>query len=344
MRKLLLTSSALVAAASISSYAVADVSVSGGFEWRYTSTSSGVNTTDGDSMGTDNTLTIKFTNKTDSGLSLMGVWDIDADNASSNTAGSNTNAITADMDESYLQIGGGFGTIRMGYKDSINESFGIGEHDLIDEDLSQTPSGASIVTTAGEAGSTDNNKLAYVTPSMGGFQAGYSIYDSGTAVQSTDQTAMGASYTMPLAGGSVMIRYNKANSNGTAAGETESSNYGAKLVMGAASVIVAHGESTIGTGGSQTDNRSADGISISYNLGGGVKIGASTMEASDDKDKTAAGAAEKYTANIAEVSYTVAPGLSAKVTYLDYDYKAGGEASASDDSGSKTQLTISASF
>ena len=35
MRKLLLTSSALVAAASISSYAVADVSVSGAFEWKY---------------------------------------------------------------------------------------------------------------------------------------------------------------------------------------------------------------------------------------------------------------------------------------------------------------------
>ena len=40
MRKLLLTSSALVAAASISSYAVADVSVTGGFEWKYSSTSS----------------------------------------------------------------------------------------------------------------------------------------------------------------------------------------------------------------------------------------------------------------------------------------------------------------
>ena len=114
--------------------------------------------------------------------------------------------------------------------------------------------------------------------------------------------------------------------------------------MGAASVIVAHGESTKGVGADQGDNRSADGIAISYNLGGGIKISASTMEATDDADKTAAGQAEKYTANIAEVSYTVAPGLSAKVTYLDYDYKAGGESSASDDSGSKTQLTISASF
>ena len=69
------------------------------------------------------------------------------------------------------------------------------------------------------------------------------------------------------------------------------------------------------------------------------------MEAEDDKDKTAAGVAEKYTANIAEVSYSVAPGLTAKVTYLDYDYKRGGETAATaDDSGSKTQFTISASF
>ena len=146
MRKLLLTSSALVAAASISSYAVADVSVSGGFEWAYKSTSSTVAASDGDSMGTDNTLTIKFTNKTDSGLSLTGVYDVDADQAGSTS-----------MDESYLQIGGGFGSVSLGQNDAVNDSFGIGEHDLIDEDLSGAPSSSSIVTTAGESGSTDAN-------------------------------------------------------------------------------------------------------------------------------------------------------------------------------------------
>ena len=141
-----------------------------------------------------------------------------------------------------------------------------------------------------------------------------------------------------------MLKYNKQSTDGTAAGETEGSNYGAKLVMGAASVIVAHGESTIGTGSSQTDDREANGISLSYNLGGGIKVGASTMEATDDKDKTAAGVAEKYTANAAEVSYSVAPGLSAKVTYVDYDYKRGAETLSTDDSGSITQVTITAAF
>ena len=75
-----------------------------------------------------------------------------------------------------------------------------------------------------------------------------------------------------------------------------------------------------------------------------MKVGASTMEATDDKDKTAAGVAEKYTANAAEVSYAVAPGLAAKVTYYDYDYKAGGESSGANDSGSITQVTVTAAF
>ena len=68
------------------------------------------------------------------------------------------------------------------------------------------------------------------------------------------------------------------------------------------------------------------------------------MEATDDKDKTSGGVAEKYTANAAEVSYSVAPGLTAKVTYVDFDYKRGAETLSVDDSGSITQLTITASF
>ena len=122
MGKLLLTSSALVAAASISSYAVADVSVTGAFEWTYSSTSSNLAATDGDAQGVNNELTIKFTNKTDSGLTITGVYDIDAD---ANAA-----------DESFLEVSGGFGSLSLGQLAAANDAFGIGEHDLIDEDLS----------------------------------------------------------------------------------------------------------------------------------------------------------------------------------------------------------------
>ena len=330
MRKLLLTSSALVAAASISSYAVADVSVTGAFEWKYSSTSSNLAATDGDAQGIDNELTIKFTNKTDSGLTITGVYDMDAD------AGT--------RDETWMSVAGGFGSIKLGIDVGANDDFGIGEHDLIDEDLSVVMGSSSIVTNSGESGAADTNKINYTTPSMGGFRAGYSIYDSGTADAATDQIAMGAEYTMPMAGGSLMIRYNKQTTDGTVAAETEASNYGVKLSVGAATLIASHGESTIGTGSSQSDDRSANGVGVSYDLGGGMTIAATTMKAEDDKDVSGT-QNEEYSANLAEVVYTVAPGLKAKVTYLDYDYKRGGEtAAASNDSGSKTQLTLSASF
>jgi outer membrane protein OmpU len=330
MRKLLLTSSALVAAASISSYAVADVSVTGAFEWKYSSTSSNLAATDGDAQAVDNELTIKFTNKTDSGLTITGVYDMDAD------AGT--------RDETWMSVAGGFGSIKLGIDVGANDDFGIGEHDLIDEDLSVVMGSSSIVTNSGESGAADTNKINYTTPSMGGFRAGYSIYDSGTADAATDQIAMGAEYTMPMAGGSMMIRYNKQTTDGTTATETEGSNYGVKVTMGAFSAIASRGESTIGSGAGQTDDRIADGIGIKYDLGGGMTIAATTMKAEDDKDVSGT-QNEEYSANIAEVVYTVAPGLKAKVTYLDYDYKRGGEtAAASNDSGSKTQLTLSASF
>ena len=79
MRKLLLTSSALVAAASISSYAVADVSVSGEFEWTYTQQAADLDANDGDSFATDNEIVISFTNKTDNGLTVTGKLEMDAD-------------------------------------------------------------------------------------------------------------------------------------------------------------------------------------------------------------------------------------------------------------------------
>jgi len=324
MRKLLLTSSALVAAASISSYATADVSVTGAFEWTYSSTSSNITATDGDAMGVNNELTIKFTNKTDSGLTLTGVYDIDADASAA--------------DESWMSISGGFGTLTLGKESSVNDAFGIGEHDLIAEDLSVIQASATISANSGESGAQKSNKMIYVTPAMGGFQAGYSLTDSG-ASGTTDQIAMGASYTMPLAGGSMMIRYNKQTTDGSTTTETEGSNYGVKVTMGAGSFIASHGERTLGT----ADDITANGLGVSYNLGGGMSIAATTMKAEDDKEVSGT-QGEEYTANLAEVVYTVAPGLTAKVTYLDYDYKAGGESEATNDSGSKTQFTLSASF
>ena len=71
MRKLLLGTTALAAAATLSANtAIADISISGYYEWKYTSQSSDITTQDGTSFGNDSEITFKFSNKTDSGLTL----------------------------------------------------------------------------------------------------------------------------------------------------------------------------------------------------------------------------------------------------------------------------------
>merc|ERR1711912_48860 len=94
-----------------------------------------------------------------------------------------------------------------------------------------------------------------------------------------------------------------------------------------------------------TNDEEGTGFAIKYDMGGGLTVAASATEV-EDTGTTLAGENEKYTANIGEVVYTVAPGLKAKVTYTDYEYKDGGDVGASgaanaDDSGQITSLTIS---
>jgi len=325
MRKLLLSSSALVAAASISSFAVADVSVTGAFEWKYVQQAADQTAQDGDSFGIDNEVVISFSNKTDSGLTIGGKLEIDAD----------ANA----QDESVLTISGGFGTFRLGQEDSMHESFGITEVDLIDEEGDGRYVGTATHTisgNAGEQGSTDTNKIGYVTPKMGGFQAGMSVEDSGDNA-TTDMTAIGASYSMPLADGSLTVKYNQSTRDG--ATDTDTTNMGAQFTMGAMSMIISSMTTETGT----TEDQKGTGFGIKYDMGGGLTIAASATEVEDDAD-TSAGENEKYTASIGEVVYTVAPGLKAKVTYTDYEYKDGGQTNVGDDSGQITQLTLSASF
>ena len=229
----------------------------------------------------------------------------------------------------------------MGNEDPVDETFGIDEYDLIDEEISGVVASATIGSNSNPGLGGDANKIAYLTPSMGGFQAGYSVADSGIS-GTTDTNAIGASYTMPMGGGSMVVKYNQATKDG--ATDTDTTNMGVQLSMGAMTLIASSGTKEI-TG---DEDISATGIGIKYDMGGGMTIAAATVEVTDDTD-VSSGEEEKYTSSSAEVVYTVAPGLKAKVTYTDYEFKNGGEVGTakgadSDDSGQITTLTISASF
>jgi predicted porin len=137
----------------------------------------------------------------------------------------------------------------------------------------------------------------------------------------------------------LLVEYNQGKTDGET--DTDHQNYGATLTMGAMSVIVSHATRELAS-----NDIEAVGMGIKYDMGGGMYLAAASMEAEDDHaDATSGGEKEKYTTTMAEIGYTIAPGLNAAVTYVDYEYKDGGTTTSNtDDSGSITKLTIKAAF
>ena len=327
MRKLLLGTTALAAAATLTANAtLADVSISGGAEFKYLSRSSNNSDLDGTSFSSDNTMTIKFNQKTDSGLDITYMVDFDTDAGDGAALGTDENSIT---------IAGGFGKVVLGMDDDAADAYNIDEMDLIAEEPSATLASASIGTSS-SISSDDARKVAYHLPAMGGLTAGVSHTDRGAA-GGTDTTSYGAKYAMNAAGASITLGYAVINDE-NATQDVDSENMGMKIVSGDISVVVSQG----GYEASDED-RENQGASISYKMPNGMTVGAFTFKSEDDSDTS-----EEYTASGAEVQYNIASGLKATISVVDYDYKITTSnhesADTSADSGTMTQLTIGASF
>ena len=322
MRKLLLGTTALAAAATLTANAaLADVSISGAIEWSYNSRSSNIAASDGTTFGTDSSITIGFTNKTDSGLDIGYTQAIDTDGAA---LGNNENS---------LSIGGGFGNIVLGHNDAAADAYIIDESDLIQEDTGPVQASATISTSSSMAlGQLDNNKIAYFLPAMGGLTAGVSHTDSGEE-GSSDSTSMGAKYSLEAAGAAITLGYATSTTD-NATQDIDSSTMGMKIVSGDISMIISQGKYE--ASGEDHDNM---GASISYKVSDVMTIGAYTFDSENDSV-----VGEEYARSGAEVAYTIASGLTAVINVDDYDYKTGTNSTTVADSGTNSSLTIKASF
>jgi hypothetical protein len=329
MRKLLLGTTALAAAATLSANAaLADVSISGATEWHYINFGSQDATLDGDSFSQDSEIAFKFSNKTDSGLTIAYTVEMESD------------AGAGGIDESSFTISGGFGSIMLGQNDGVATSYAIEAEDATAEESAGSMASATIRTdTDISLDETDNNKIAYTLPAMGGLKAGISFEDSGAgsaAANKADITAVGASFTTEAAGSTITIgaaTVTKENSAGT---DEDAQNIGVKIASGAATFYLAQSVNE-----SSDEDITAQGFGASYNLGNGITLAGFTMTAEDDLD-----AGEEYTANSVEATYSIASGLDAVLNVTNYDYKAGtnNDNTEAADDGTITKLVIKASF
>ena len=320
MRKLLLGTTALAAAATLSANAIADISISGYYEWKYQSRSSNITTNDGTTFANDSEIVFKFSNKTDSGLDISLTTELEADDT--DTA----------INESSMTIAGGFGKLVLGNNDHVGDNYGIEEGDLIAEEINATGVDSLTLLDSDIAGMDgDNNKIAYHLPAMGGLTAGASFTNSGAAGAS-DTTAVGARYAMSAGGASITLGAATATTENSTQ-DIDSQNMGMKVVTGNVSVIVSQGKYEA----SSTDE-TGTGAAISFKVSDAMSIGAFTVEVEDDTSS------EEYTNTGAEIQYTIASGLKAFLNVEDYDYKIGTSSSTTADSGTVSKLTIKATF
>ena len=319
MRKLLLGTTALAAAATLSANAaLADVSISGYYEWKMNSTSSQVAATDGTSFGEDSEIKFGFENKTDSGLTVGMAVEMETD--------------AAGIDESNMYISGGFGKIVLGQQDGVGEDYGVSSSDLPAEEIKTAGQSDSIgIQDADIKDLGDNNKVSYHLPAMGGLTAGVSYLDSGET-GAADQTVVGFKYAMDAAGASITI--------GGASSTTENSTQDEDtqvlgVKVGSGNITAAFSQATLESSGVDEES---NGAAVSFKVSDGMTFTVHTTETKDS------GNSEKYTNSGAEIAYTIASGLTAYINVEDYDYKVGTSSGNTADSGTASKLTIKASF
>jgi hypothetical protein len=326
MRKYLLSTSALAGAALLSSAAVADVSISGNFEWDYQARDSNIAANDGNVMVDEQEVNVAFTNKTDSGLTI--------------TAQNQFKTSTGLQDDVSASISGGFGKITMGKTDGVNANYEMNAMGLVQEEDGGTLKQAGVGTTATISTSTsggggNNNQVSYHLPAMGGLTAGVSV-GTNTLSADDDFSAFGLKYAMTAGGAAITLGYSTKTTEATTT-DNDKVSMGVGVVVGATKVTLSQSNTETATA-----DETATAAAISYDLGNGLIVSAGVVTSEDDKD-----AGEEYDMTTYEAAYTIASGLSAVLNVSDFDYAKGtgsSSVSSANYNGTTTSLSIKATF
>ena len=326
MRKILLASTALVAVVGVSA-ANAEISLSGGYDFEYTSVSDDQtdNTTAGEngtSMSSDIDLAASYSTTTDTGLSISVSYDIDGDTGSAS-------------------IGGDFGTITM---DDGNEAMGIGGGDA------DSVSNMGIVgdnTIAYSGGEAINGGIIAYSNTFGGIEFGIGFGDGGVA-SDADETSYGVSYSSSVNGADFSIGYASASTgsanDAAASADLNASSLAVDVSVGNISISMARNaqksdrndDNASATG---TNDLSSTNFGLSYVISDSLTLQAASVAADGTED----GSSDfKYDESAYGISYTVASGVTLDVSYSDFTQSGGG--GNTDVSGSGTTVALGVSF
>ena len=267
MRKVLLATTA-IAAMGVTA-AQADISISGNYEWEYTTNDTGTAWSD------DGHINIKATNAADNGMTFTAVSVI------TNNSGANA----SNTEANYIQVDGDFGSIILGdYDDSAASAMdgALGRNNDIETQVSLGDADTAI----GIGGTAD---ITWMSPSLSGFKVGLSkdLTDSDTDLND-GKTDVGVTYS--IGGASVyygnsdddtafgvkgsIAGFTVAVGNKTVSGSTEKANdVAVKYTLGNGITIAALSATGTSSAGAKTK---ASNFGASYAIVPGVKLNAET--------------------------------------------------------------------
>jgi len=342
MRKILLTTTALVALGGVS--AASAIEISGGYTFDYNDTSNtGTGGTadetnvSGTEMGSDANIDFTGETTTDAGLTFGGMVRIATDQTNDNT-----DTQTVAVEDQGLYISGDFGYVMMGATDGVVDGMdNFMTSGSIVENGVATTTDANINLSSNVADNEAVGKIGYRSNNINGFQFGISYEDAGdNGSENDDLTSWILTYDVM---GMATIGYAQAkvNDDEAAGADTTFKQYGINTTVMGAEIQVGFGSEEITGAGGQAATSKVDtrDFAIQYGL---------TDEASVyfvdviSEEKTGARIGDKLSGNTLGLSYSIAPGVSALIEHNDADFK--DSSAATTENRKNTYLGLSVSF
>ena len=334
MRKILLATTALVAAGGVSAASAIDISGSYGVEY-YSESNTGGSADAADVSGDDfyDDGLISFSGETtaDNGLTYGGKMTLNH---------------TGGIEDQGLYISGDFGYFMAGATDGVVDGMDnfMTPGSAIPENGATTTNGAAanLMTNTMIADNPGTEKVGYRSNVISGFQFGATYEDGGEGATANNDVS---GYIVTYDAGFAKIGYangttNSTTSNGANEGRSQ---YGLGTTLGGVTIGLGFGtEKTAGANGAaDTSKIDTRDLGLSYSLNDATGLYA-VFTSSEEKIGTNAG--DKLSSQTFGLTYTIAPGLTSILETASADYTDATAGSGNSDGLNQTTAKIKVAF
>ena len=328
MRKVLLTTTALIALGGIS--AASAIDISGSYDFNYTNADDGT----ADTGGNNNTsfasdALVKFSGSTtaDNGLTFGGHYSINA---------------SGSVEDQGLTISGDFGKFMAGQTDGpvdANDGF------MNMSTYVETGHDTGNSTVNGSAALSDNatqGKIGYSSPNISGFQLHVSMEDAGTSSKADNVATL---LTYEMAGLKVGYGQMESPQSAGTGADTSQSNWGFGYTYGDVNVRYSVGTDTTGGAGGTADTSKITTIDYGAHYSGieGIGLYISVVK-SEEKLAASDNTGDQMDSTAVGLEYSVAPGVNVLLEQTASDFSDATAGGTNNDTLDTTFVGLSVSF